>query len=285
MESKHLIDKALSYIEVHLKEEMLLEDIATVANYSAWHFHRVFYAIIGLTVGEYIRKRRLSEASHALLHSPAPILQIARDYCFESQAAFTRSFKSFCGCTPGNLRRQKLPCVSFQPRIRISKQGVKMQEPKIIHKDQFRVAGITCRSTMRNNTIPALWDSFNRTVCAKIPAAKTMKAALGVCYYEDMDEMNADTPFTYMAGFEVSDAYEIPAGLEERIVPAVEYAVFEHHGSLETLHDTYSAIYRDWMANSDYERLAADDFEVYDERFKYGEPDSVMEIWVPVKKK
>jgi hypothetical protein len=51
MESKHLIDKALSYIEVHLKEEMLLEDIATVANYSAWHFHRVFYAIIGLTVG------------------------------------------------------------------------------------------------------------------------------------------------------------------------------------------------------------------------------------------
>jgi predicted transcriptional regulator YdeE len=45
------------------------------------------------------------------------------------------------------------------------------------------------------------------------------------------------------------------------------------------------AIYNDWIPQSAYERLAADDFELYDERFKFGEPDSVMEIWVPIKKK
>lgn len=285
MEHKHLIDKALRYIEAHLRDELLLEDIATRANFSAWHFHRVFYAVIGLTVGEYIRKRRLSEASFELLNSPRPILQIARDYRFESQAAFTRSFKSFCGCTPGKMRRHKLACPCFQPRILISRKGVKMQEPRIIHKDNFHVVGINCRSTMRNNTIPALWDSFNRTVCAKIPAAKDMTAALGVCYYEDIDEMTADTPFTYLAGFELSMDHEIPSGLEARTVPAADYAVFEHHGSLDTLHDTYNAIYNDWMPQSAYERLAADDFELYDERFKFGEPDSLMEIWVPVKKK
>ena len=160
-----------------------------------------------------------------------------------------------------------------------------MQEPKIIHKDRFRVVGITCRSTMQTNTIPALWDTFNRTVCAKVPGAKDMKAALGVCYYEEMDNMTADTPFTYMAGFEVSDQYVLPEGLSERIIPAADYAVFDHIGSLDTLGDTYSAIYRDWMPESGYDRLVADDMELYDERFKYGEPDSVMEIWVPIKKK
>lgn len=54
---------------------------------------------------------------------------------------------------------------------------------------------------------------------------------------------------------------------------------------LDTLHDTYAAIYDQWLPQSAYDRAKSDDFELYDERFNYGKPDSIMEIWVPVRKK
>ena len=90
-----LLQKALAFIETHLKERLSLDAIADTANYSPWHFHRLFLAKTGITVGEYIRKRRLSEASRELAFTSKPIKLLATEYQFESQAAFTRSLKSF----------------------------------------------------------------------------------------------------------------------------------------------------------------------------------------------
>ncbi|HPS89817.1 MAG TPA: helix-turn-helix transcriptional regulator, partial [Methanosarcina vacuolata] len=113
----YLLEKALHYIEQHLKEAMTLEDIAFAANYSPWHFHRLFLAFTGVTVGEYVRKRRLSEASRELALGTKAIRQLAAEYQFESQAAFTRSFKSFSGCTPREMRRHLSPLLNYQARI------------------------------------------------------------------------------------------------------------------------------------------------------------------------
>ena len=279
-----LLEKALRYIEAHLKEAMSLDDIAFAANYSPWHFHRLFMAFTGITVGEYVRKRRLSEASRELALGAKPIRQLAREYQFESQASFTRSFKSFSGCTPGTIRKQLQPLLNFQTRITLQGKGDTMQKPIIKSKPAFRVIGTSCLSTMKNNTIPALWDTFG-SYCDKIPAVLFPDAAIGVCYFEGSEEMTDDTPFTYLAGMEVKPDQEAPEGMISRDVPAAEYAVFEHHGSLVSLHDTYNSIYGEWMPNSGYTRAEADDLELYDERFKYGAAESIMEIWVPIVKK
>ncbi len=279
-----LLQKALAFIETHLKEKLSLDAIADTANYSPWHFHRLFLAKTGITVGEYIRKRRLSEASRELAFTSKPIKLLAAEYQFESQAAFTRSLKSFCGSTPGQLRSNLKPLLSFQAKLNLTKRGENMLSPKIVHKPSFKVIGKSTLSTMKNNTIPALWDSFGN-YCDKIPGVVNPEVGLGICYFEDMPEMTDDTPFTYLAGMEVKAEQDAPAGMQSRIVPEEDYAVFEHHGSLETLHDTYSTIYGKWLPTSGYERASTDDFELYDERFHFGHPDSIMEIWIPVVKK
>lgn len=284
MNNEHLIEKALRYIEAHLTQKLCLEDIAEAANYSPWHFHRLFFACYGITVGEYIRKRRMSEASRELAFSDRPIKQIAAEYQFESQAAFSRSFKNFCGTSPGKMRQQLKPILCFEAITKKPKKGEIMQQPKIIHQPGFRVIGKTCRSTMNNNTIPALWDEFNK-VCSKIPGAIEEGSAYGICYFEEITEMTNDTPFTYLAGIKVANDQAAGEGLVTRDVPAADYAVFEHHGSLETLGQTYDSIYSNWLPDSGYNRKDSDDFERYDERFQYGKPESVMEIWVPVIKK
>lgn len=281
MERTALLERALRNIEAHLKEGMTLDDIAFEANYSPWHFHRLFMAFTGITVGEYVRKRRLSEASRELAFGSKPIRQLAQEYQFESQASFTRSFKSFCGCTPGLMRRQLQPLLAYQAKISLKHKGENMLAPKMMSKAAFRVIGKSCESTMNNNKIPALWETFGQ-FCEQIPGVLNPDTGLGICYFVDMADMNDDTPFTYLAGMEVKPDQEVPEGMSFRDVPAAEYAVFEHIGSLVNLHDTYDSIYGEWMPKSGYSRAEADDFELYDERFKYGAPESVMEIWVPV---
>jgi AraC family transcriptional regulator len=153
--------------------------------------------------------------------------------------------------------------------------------PRFAHKDAFTVVGIARQFIMSNNLIPRLWDDFNQR--GKEVKHAVYEAALGICYYEPKYEQ--DSPFTYMAGWKVTRVEDIPEGMTARTVPASDYAVFEHKGALDTLQKTYDYIFREWLPASEYEMAKQDDFEWYDDRFKFGAADSIMEIWIPIKKK
>lgn len=100
-----VIKQTIMYIEEHLHESLTLEDIARQSNFSKFHFHRIFQSSAGMTITEYIRMRRLANASVALLYSNERILDIALYYQFESQESFTRAFKKIYKLPPGQYRR------------------------------------------------------------------------------------------------------------------------------------------------------------------------------------
>ncbi len=106
MTTTDLINRALIYLETHLTEPATVTHAAATAGYSRYHFSRTFLALTGLTPTSYLRKRRLSEAARALVTSSKSILDIALDYQFGSQEAFTRSFKQEFGVSPGFYRRR-----------------------------------------------------------------------------------------------------------------------------------------------------------------------------------
>ncbi|MDP0699525.1 helix-turn-helix domain-containing protein, partial [Klebsiella pneumoniae] len=82
---------------------------------SKWHLQRVFKEMKGCTLGEYVRKRRLLEAAKSLRNGNLPILDIAMQYGFSSQATFTRIFKKHFDITPAKFRQSgQLPeCKTF----------------------------------------------------------------------------------------------------------------------------------------------------------------------------
>ncbi|WP_442604348.1 helix-turn-helix transcriptional regulator [Paenibacillus sp. KN14-4R] len=98
------IQTALQFIEQHLKNELDLTTIAHHAAISKYHFHRMFHGYMGMTLANYIRKRRLSNAASELITSNRRILDVALDYQFESQEAFSRAFKRMFQMTPGQYR-------------------------------------------------------------------------------------------------------------------------------------------------------------------------------------
>ncbi|MDD2331234.1 MAG: AraC family transcriptional regulator [Candidatus Cloacimonetes bacterium] len=276
------VQSALDYIEAHLKDNISLEDISDEANYSPWHFHRLFFRITGYSVGEYLRKRRLTEACKELVFTMRSIACIAKDYKFESQASFTRSFKNTFQSTPGAIRRSLGPVISFPPLHfhNFNHKGETMITPRFEKKAAFKVIGMQCTSTMNNNTIPQLWEKFNPNA-SLIPNAVSM-CCLGICYSDSSVTPSNNTPFYYLACREVSSITEIPEGMMSKELPAAEYAVFEHIGSLDTLDKTYKAIYDEWLADSGFKQTKDYDFELYDCRFSFGDPKSIMEIWIPI---
>ncbi|MEK4518183.1 AraC family transcriptional regulator [Paenibacillus sp. FSL H8-0122] len=101
-----LIHKSIEFIEQHLEEDLDLEKVAKAAGLSKYHFHRIFRKYVNKNVHEYIRARRLSQAANLLLYSETRILEIALQYGFESQEAFTRAFKEIYDLPPAQYRSQ-----------------------------------------------------------------------------------------------------------------------------------------------------------------------------------
>ena len=119
MENIEPINRAIDYIENNLTEAIRLEEVSAVAGYSLFHFSRLFLELIGETPGDYIRKRRLSEAACELINSRKSILDIALDYQFQSQEAFSRSFKRLFRVSPGTYRKRRYLTRTF-PRITLN---------------------------------------------------------------------------------------------------------------------------------------------------------------------
>lgn len=99
------IEKTLRYIDAHLDSNLNLSTLAEQSAYSPYHFHRVFYRIVGKTAANYIRERRLSKAAEELVSSDKRILEIAVAFGFSSQESFTRIFKKHYYLTPQRYRR------------------------------------------------------------------------------------------------------------------------------------------------------------------------------------
>lgn len=106
MRHKEAIEHAIHFIEMNIAEEFSIEDLAKQSMMSKWYFQRAFRKYTNLTVSDYVKRRRLTNAAQQLIHSERRILDIAMDSSFASQEAFTRSFQRMFGLTPGTYRRQ-----------------------------------------------------------------------------------------------------------------------------------------------------------------------------------
>lgn len=101
------IAAVIEYIEAHLTEKLDLDTIADAAHYSKYHLHRIFANITGLTVHDYIQRRRLTEAAKLLVFSDKPILEIALLAGYESQQAFTGIFTALYKMPPNRYRENE----------------------------------------------------------------------------------------------------------------------------------------------------------------------------------
>lgn len=279
------IAAAVRYIEDHLLEPLEIGEIARAAALSPFYFQRGFAMLCGMSVGEYIRKRRLSQAGLAVLASDRPIIDIALDAGYDSPDGFTKAFTRFHGITPTALRKNGGTVVSFAPLvIKLSLEGGRNMEYRIEKKDAFTVL---CRAETFSyeegpTKVPAFWQEHFAA-----GGAETVRGLYGI----NIDaEMKGDQ-FDYLIADPYDPAVAIPDGFTTRTIAAHTWAVFPCRGKMaEAMQAVNKQIFSEWLpANGVYEIDAGINVEHYDDASKY--PDGIhdvnyySEVWVPVRKK
>lgn len=286
---------AVDFIEANLDQNITLDDVARAAGYSAFHFARMFRAISGLSVMGYIRRRRLSLAAQRLLSEEVRLIELALDCGFESQEAFTRAFKRAFGMTPGEYRKHTDPIrfgfqhVLSRDLLHHFKENMTV-EPKIVEHPGFKAVGVADYFTQdTTDRIGDLWRSFN----TRVGEISNMTGDLffGIC--DDFDEKSGSSKFRYTAAAEVTEFGDLPEGMDAKEIGPQKYAVFTHKVTSPDLSADFKAtlnyIWGTWFPQSNYERVPAPDFELYDSRFiPPGAPDGPggeIDVYIPVKRK
>lgn len=117
------INRVMDYIDHHLEHTLELKDIAAIANFSPFHFHRIFTFLIGETPIDYIQRLRVEKAAMKLLQEPLlPITEVAYSYGFGSISLLSRTFKRYFGIPPTQFRQKEKPIFTYNGRL-FSKNG------------------------------------------------------------------------------------------------------------------------------------------------------------------
>ncbi len=276
---------AIDYIEEHLADDLEIEDIAKCACVSSFYFQRAFAMLCGFTVGEYIRRRRLTLAGIELVSTDEKIIDIALKYGYDSPDSFTKAFVRFHGSAPSAVRKDGAMVKSFAPlKIKFSLEGGSVMEYKIVEKEAFTVMGVSRKFSYETSfaEIPKFWaEHYQGDKC------KVVCGMYGVCV--DMDDVSKE--FEYLIADNYIPWNEIPEGFKAITIPKFTWAVFSCRGPLpKSLQDVNKKIYSEWFPNcKDYEIAAGYNIEMYfpPENYKNGANDEnyYCEIWIPVKKK
>lgn len=131
------LSKALCFMEEHMTDELSIDEIASQAFSSSSHFQLVFHVVMGMTLGEYIRNRRLSLAAQDLLVPGDRIIDVAMRYRYDTQESFTKAFQRFHGVTPAKARQWNVS-VFLPLSIDISIKGGFVMNKKLIDEFYWR---------------------------------------------------------------------------------------------------------------------------------------------------
>jgi AraC family transcriptional regulator len=283
--------RVLVHIQNHLDDALALDELAAVAHFSPYHFHRIFRGMVGESVREHVRRLRLERAAHRLKFSDQPVTRVAFEAGYETHESFTRAFGVMFGVAPSQFRaaHQALPFPPVPSGVHFTADG------RLTGFQPFRSGGPPM--DVRIETVPVMRVAFVRHVGPYCDAGQAWQRLmawagprglfgprtmmLGVCH-DDPDVTPADK-IRYDACVTADGRVQAEGDVGVQEVGGGEYAVATHHGSYDTLHDTYARLCGEWLAASGRETRAAPPFEVYRNSPQTTPPEQLLtDIYLPL---
>ncbi|QVK17092.1 AraC family transcriptional regulator [Mycoplasmatota bacterium] len=280
MDYKEHIEKALFYIEKHLFEKLTNELCAKSCGYSEYHFLRIFKAVTGYTPMDYIRKRRLTEASKLLLETDMSLEEIAFNSGFNSIENFIRVFHSEHNVTPGLYRQTKSSLHLLNPIFITTK--IEFKQPIIKKMDEITIIAYRFKTNMRDRhyDIPKFWNKYHSKKMYDNLTRLINKNRVDIGYCKVI----SDEEVYYYIGVESEYKDIRKLDLFTLTFPKSMYAVFkspktDKYNFVEMIHQTWNYIYVKWLPDSDFIQSSIYAFESYNESSRsYSE-----KIYIPIK--
>ena len=274
-----LFNDTVNYIETVLDGEIDEKKMSSLSGYSYPMFSRLFSMLTEITLSEYIRTRRLTEAAIDLRDTDEKIIDIAMKYGYESPDAFGAAFKKFHGFTPSEVKEGKPFKLVSKIQLALSVKGGRSMDIKIEKKQAFKVAGYN-EQDINSSLCPGVWDKLYGKYSHEELAVLGKGESVGVCHdVESPDRIN------YMAGYITTDIEKAKdMGLEVLEVDEAEYAVVNLTGKVpECIHAGWKYLMEVFFPEHGYIHSGKPDVEYYFKGDMHS-PDYKMELWVPVVK-
>ena len=284
------VSAAIDHIEAHLDSDLSLDDVAKTVGLSRYHLQRLFRACYGDNLKAYIRKRRLTQAAERLANTEERVIEIAIESGFESQEAFSRSFRALFGCNPGRYRNE--PDSRTQPGLfKPSPQSIRHRyggltlEPEIVMlAREIEVRGIGAGIDFEDDRhVASVWKRLFDPLQADAPGF--LSPDLQLCGVAQADHPSIRREpgqcLAYVAGFEGAPPETSDVPLMRMKIPAGLYAVFMHEGSLANIPETVNYAWGSWLGRSGFRKSGRPDLE----RLSYadiGAERPVMHFWMSI---
>lgn len=279
------LNQAMDYIEEHLTEEVSFDELAKKTGISVYHFKRTFSFIAGMSLAEYIKKRRLAEANLALL-AGEKVTDVAFKYGYQSIEGFSRAFRDWTGQAPSEVMKTQIQKTFPKFSFYIDIKGGQSMDVKLIEKPAFQIVGVSQK-------VPLQYQGENQAIM-ELAQRITPQQRAEMHTFDDVyphQVVNASFDFqegrtteggemTHMIGFVTSqeNTYE---DLEQLSVPAHTWAVFPNEGPFpQTLQETWARIFSEWLPSSGYQVVAAP--EISFTQYQGPAEAKYSEIWLAV---
>jgi AraC family transcriptional regulator len=277
-EYERRLHRVFAYIDAHLDEPLDVATLAREASFSPFHFHRLFSAHTGETIGAYLTRRRVEQAAARLGAQPrVTVLTMALSVGFGSAEAFSRAFKKHFGCSPsqwktvrrrGAAKHSKLSQANRNldqaatVRTRYGKRTMKTTlaplQVAVANRPAVRFAYLRYQGPFG----PAVGRFWGEKVYPWLAANNLLGAPrYGICH--DDPAVTDSSKLRYDAGAEVGKDFVPSQGAQLGTTPAGLYASTRFFGTSQEIPAIWDRLLREWLPASGYQLDARPCFEYY----------------------
>jgi Uncharacterized protein conserved in bacteria len=281
------LNRALQYIEENLTNEIDLKEVAKMAICSEYHFSRMFSFLAGISLSEYIRRRRLTLAAFELKDSSIKVIDIAMKYGYNSTDSFSRAFQNLHGITPTEARKNGCSLKAYPPMtFQLSVKGGIEMNYRIVEKGTFSIVGIKKRVPIIfngvNQEISSMWQSLNDETIQKLKGLSNIEPSGIISASLNFSEGRMEEKGELDHYIGVATTKECPDNFACLEVSKSKWAVFEAVGLFpDALQNVWGRIYAEWFPSTNYE-LAQGPEILWNENKDTSSSSFKSEIWIPI---
>ncbi|MEU0336546.1 AraC family transcriptional regulator [Streptomyces sp. NPDC006193] len=279
------LNQAMEHIERRLGQDIEAGELARIAATSEYHLRRMFSALAGMPLSEYIRRRRLTLAGAEVLAGRETLLDIAVRYGYGSGEAFARAFRAMHGIGPGEARRTRAE-LSSQPRMafRLTVEGSSSMRYRVVDKAEFTVVGLKTRVPLvhsgPNQAIVDFVRGIDPQTLERLEKLSDQEPHGIVAVCDDLDPSRAEgTELDYHHG--VITSAPAPEGTTALTVPAGAWAVFTTSGPVpQAIQNLWRDAFTEWFPSNPYRGRPGP--EILRTRLSPDRTEADAELWLPV---
>ena len=264
------VQRVLTHIQKHLDEPLRLDDLAAIAAFSPFHFHRVFRGMVGETLQQHVKRLRLERAASQLRSSAIDVTTIAFDAGYQTLESFSRAFSRAFACGPSRFRELASPSLRLEAPsavhfgdgdgLRFAPIQLEDRPMQVEIKTIAPMRAVYARHTGPYDAVGQTWERLTDWAGAEMLFGPETKL-FGACH--DDPEVTAPENLRYDACISVAEDVKVPDGLGAMTFGGGRWAVTLHEGPYNKLGETYAALFGRWFPANSFEPAPPPCLEFY----------------------